>query len=179
MKNNENDSQSNFTDAEIVEIGGYNSFAVEGDANLSALDDDFFNADDDDFENAGGRRKGCKELKLKGKKLRQCAKDLKKSGYTKGGEIPESVMRKYAPQLIQKAASEMSESVPKTRGAVNNGLIGGIKKAGASPSAVSDTSGSEETAKMSAPKKAAIGIGVVVAILVVGLIIRKVTAAKA
>jgi hypothetical protein len=168
----------NFTDAEIVEVGGYNSFAVEGDADLSALDDDFFNADDEDFENAGGRRKGCKELGLKGKKLRQCAKDLKKAGYTKGGEIPESVMKKYAPQLIEKAASEMPDAAPKAKGAVNKGLSGGLKKA-ASVSAVSDTSASEKLSGMSTPKKAAIGIGVVVAILVVGLIIRRVTAAKA
>lgn len=125
---------------------------------------------DEDFFNAGGRRKGCKELGLKGKQLRQCAKDLKAAGYTKGGEIPESVMKKYAPQLIQQVAEQVTTDGTSSEG--GSGLAGGVKRA---KSAVSEMASKADTksAGMTMPKKVAIGVGVFAFIIIVGVIIKK------
>lgn len=129
---------------------------------------------DEDFFNAGGRRKGCKELGLKGKALRKCAKDLKKAGYTKGGEIPESVMKKYAPQLVQQAASEV-DSLSQTGLSGGSGLAGGVARAKSAASAAAEMVSKADTksAGMTMPKKVAIGVGVFAIVVIIGVVIKK------
>lgn len=81
------------TDAENISVMGIDDDVIRLPYNYY-LSQGVFQDGSETYLNAGGRRKQCKELGLKGKAFRDCTKDLRKGKWKKGQEVPLKVALK-------------------------------------------------------------------------------------
>lgn len=127
------------------------------------------------FYNAGGRRKKCKELGLKPK---DCTKELRKSGWKKGQEVPLKIAIKAEKAGGKPAAATAPTAFAQAKKAASAKALEVFKTVQSEAQAGLDAAMAQAQAIKNAPassklKYAGIAMGGVAALVIIGFLVKK------